>query len=149
MGEEERKEEAEKARQAKEDRDSGQQQQQHGNLAAAVTRRPSLQNKGWHCPTCGTGFTTKGNMFKHIRTFHEAQQGQNEQTLPRASLEEEPVTFETFKKYFDRDAVERDPQDFFQSSTSTSAAAGGSSKGNTKTRFTAHQRTVLLEQFHK
>ena len=115
MGEEERKEEAEKARQAKEDRDSGHQQ---GNVAAAaVTRRPSLQNKGWHCPTCGTGFTTKGNMFKHIRTFHEAQ-GQNENTLPRASLEEEPVTFETFKKYFDRDAVERDPQDFFQPSTS-------------------------------
>jgi len=63
----------------------------------------------------------------------------------RASLEEEPVTFETFKKYFDRDAVERDPQDFFQSSTS----AAGSSKGNTKTRFTAHQRVVLLENFHK
>ena len=144
MGEDERKEEAEKARQAKEDRDSGQQQQQQqGNMA---TRRPSLQNKGWHCPTCGTGFTTKGNMFKHIRTFHEAQ-GQNENTLalPRASLEEEPVTFETFKKYFDRDAVERDPQDFFQPSTS----AAGASKGNTKTRFTAHQRVVLLENFHK
>ena len=149
MGEDERKEEAEKARQAKEDRDSGHQQQQGNVAAAAVTRRPSLANKGWHCPTCGTGFTTKGNMFKHIRTFHEAQ-GQNEHnTLPRASLEEEPVTFETFKKYFDRDAVERDPQDFFQPSTSTSTAAAGSSKGNTKTRFTAHQRTVLLEQFHK
>ena len=144
MGEDERKEEAEKARQAKEDRESGQLQQQ-GNLAAAVTRRPSLQNKGWHCPTCGTGFTTKGNMFKHIRTFHEAQ-GQNEQTLPRASLEEEPVTFETFKKYFDRDAVERDPQDFFQPST---VSATGSTKGNTKTRFTAHQRVVLLQNFHK
>ena len=146
MGEDERKEEAEKARQAKEDRDSGQvQQQQQGNLAAAVTRRPSLQNnKGWHCPTCGTGFTTKGNMFKHIRTFHEAQ-GQDGHTLPRASLEEEPVTFETFKKYFDRDAVERDPQDFFPPSTSSA----GSGKGNTKTRFTAHQRVVLLENFHK
>ena len=142
MDEDERKEEAEKARQAKEDRESGQQQQQPEN----ATSRPSVQNKGWHCPTCGTGFTTKGNMFKHIRTFHEAQ-GQNEHTLalPRASLEEEPVTFETFKKYFDRDAVERDPQDFFQSSTSPA----GSSKGNTKTRFTAHQRVVLLENFHK
>ena len=139
MGEDERKEEAEKARKAKEDREAGQMQ---ANLA--ITSRPSLQNKGWHCPTCGTGFTTKGNMFKHIRTFHEAQV-QNEQTLPRASLEEEPVTFETFKKYFDRDAVERDPQDFFPPSTSST----GASKGNTKTRFTAHQRVVLLENFHK
>ena len=139
MGEDERKEESEKARKAKEDREAGQMQP---NLA--ITSRPSLQNKGWHCPTCGTGFTTKGNMFKHIRTFHEAQ-GQNEQTLPRASLEEEPVTFETFKKYFDRDAVERDPQDFFPPSTSST----GAGKGNTKTRFTAHQRVVLLENFHK
>ena len=139
MGEDERKEEAEKARQAKEDRESGQTQP---NLA--ITSKPSVQNKGWHCPTCGTGFTTKGNMFKHIRTFHEAQ-GQTEQALPRASLEEEPVTFETFKKYFDRDAVERDPQDFFPPSTSSA----GSSKGNTKTRFTSHQRVVLLENFHK
>ena len=142
MGEDERKEEAEKARQAKEDRDSGHQQ---GNMAASVSRRPSLQNKGWHCPTCGTGFTTKGNMFKHIRTFHESQ-GHNDHTLPRSSLEEEPVTFETFKKYFDRDAVERDPQDFFQPST---VSATGSTKGNTKTRFTAHQRVVLLQNFHK
>ena len=139
MGEDERKEESEKARKAKEDRESGQMQT---NLA--ITSRPSLQNKGWHCPTCGTGFTTKGNMFKHIRTFHEAP-GQNEQTLPRASLEEEPVTFETFKKYFDRDAVERDPQDFFPPSNSST----GAGKGNTKTRFTSHQRVVLLENFHK
>ena len=139
MGEEERKEEAEKARQAKEDRESG----SRGNVDS--TRRPSLQSKGWHCPTCGTGFTTKGNMFKHIRTFHESQ-GHNDHTLPRSSLEEEPVTFETFKKYFDRDAVERDPQDFFQPST---VSATGSTKGNTKTRFTAHQRVVLLQNFHK
>ena len=141
MGEDERKEEAEKARQAKEDRESG----SRGNVAAESTRRPSLQSKGWHCPTCGTGFTTKGNMFKHIRTFHESQ-SHNDHTLPRSSLEEEPVTFETFKKYFDRDAVERDPQDFFQPST---VSATGSTKGNTKTRFTAHQRVVLLQNFHK
>ena len=142
MDEDERKEEAEKARQAKEDRESGQQNQQQPENAAS---RPSVQNKGWHCPTCGTGFTTKGNMFKHIRTFHEAHNEQKP-AVPRGNLEEEPVTFETFKKYFDRDAVERDPQDFFQPST---VSATGSTKGNTKTRFTAHQRVVLLQNFHK
>ena len=141
MDEDERKEEAEKARQAKEDRESGQQNQHQPENAAS---RPSAQNKGWHCPTCGTGFTTKGNMFKHIRTFHEAHNEQKPAVV-RGNLEEEPVTFETFKKYFDRDAVERDPQDFFQPSTSSS----GGGKGNTKTRFTAHQRVVLLENFHK
>ena len=145
MDEDERKEEAEKARQAKEDRESGQHQQQHPQQQPEnAASRPSVQNKGWHCPTCGTGFTTKGNMFKHIRTFHEAHNEQKP-AVPRGNLEEEPVTFETFKKYFDRDAVERDPQDFFQPSTSSS----GSGKGNTKTRFTAHQRVVLLENFHK
>ena len=141
MDEDERKEEAEKARQAKEDRESGQQNQQQPENAAS---RPSVQNKGWHCPTCGTGFTTKGNMFKHIRTFHEAHNEQKTAVV-RGNLDEEPVTFETFKKYFDRDAVERDPQDFFQPSISSS----GGGKGNTKTRFTAHQRVVLLENFHK
>ena len=96
MDEDERKEEAEKARRAKEDRESGQQNQQQPENAAS---RPSVQNKGWHCPTCGTGFTTKGNMFKHIRTFHEAHNEQKPAVV-RGNLEEEPVTFETFKKFF-------------------------------------------------
>ena len=144
MDEDERKEEAEKARQAKEDRESGQQHEQRQQQPENAASRPIVQNKGWHCPTCGTGFTTKGNMFKHIRTFHEAHNEQKPAVV-RGNLEEEPVTFETFKKYFDRDAVERDPQDFFQPSISSS----GGGKGNTKTRFTAHQRVVLLENFHK
>ena len=133
MGEDQRKEEAERARISKEERE----------LVQAPMPQPQGR-KDFHCPSCGVGFSTKGNMCKHIRTFHEEQ---DEEVTSRRELEEEPVTFESFKKYFDREAVERDPQDFFCPKPTPGPSSSG--KGSTKTRFTPHQRTVLSDNFHR
>ena len=97
--------------------------------------------KAYTCPTCGSGFSTKGNMHKHIRMYHE---GPSSSESRRPGFDDEPVTFESFKKYFDTEAVERDPQDYFSPPAPTLPA-----KGASKTKFTPEQRTELLAEFKR
>jgi hypothetical protein len=88
----------------------------------------------------------------------------------------DPVTFEAFRKFFDTDGIDTDPQSLFvaKKTRETPTSFGfhkpnpikkrlsdpfaddrepreklspGSKKGHAKTRFTDHQRSVLLDNF--
>ena len=131
MGEEERWEEGERARRSREQRE------EEGTASA-----PAPGYKDYHCPTCGVGFSTKGNMWKHIRTYHEREGSSS--PSKRQGMEEEPVTFESFRKYFDSEAVGQDPQDLYPQ-----PAGPGGGRGHSKTKFSEHQRGQLLAGFHR
>merc|ERR1712059_77342 len=153
MSEEERNGEFERARRIREAREE--EEEREGAILPIETTPTEAPKKKFQCPTCGTGFGTKGNMFKHIRTFHSGEKRTEiNSSTRREGMEEEPVTFETFKKYFDTEAVERDPQNFFSqpelsSPSPPSPVSVYSGRQGAKTRFTPHQRDVLLTSFHR
>lgn len=89
----------------------------------------------------------------------------------------DPVTFEAFRKFFDTDGIDTEPQNLFVAKKTREAPTSfrfhkpnpikhksprhdpfaddihrekhlpGSKKGHAKTRFTDHQRSVLLDNF--
>jgi len=125
------------------------------------------------CDDCRAEFQTRSELSRHLYMHHQEMNSVAEPTSTSAPsakrsqiIEEEPVTFEAFRKYFDTEDVERDPQDYFDTSytyptepvTSSSDKVNQSydydgfeepKKAHSKTRFTEQQRTILMDSFHK
>lgn len=146
---------------------------------------PEGDMKVMKCDDCRSEFKTRSELSRHLYQHHQEMNNMAEPTsasVPSAKrsqfIDEEPVTFEAFRKYFDmEDEDPQDPQDFFDTSYSSYPAEPiGSSyservepvshsqdyngydepkkerkegQGGTKTRFTDYQRGILMASFHK
>jgi len=147
---------------------------------------PEGDMKVMKCDDCRSEFQTRSELSRHLYQHHQEMNNIAEPTsasVPSSRrsqfIEEEPVTFEAFRKYFDtEDADSQDPQDFYDTSytsyttypsyTTSDRTTYPSEKfsysqdsngyeepkkekreGGTKTRFTEYQRGILMASFHK
>lgn len=147
---------------------------------------PEGDMKVMKCDDCRSEFQTRSELSRHLYQHHQEMNNVAEPTsvsVPSSRrsqyIDEEPVTFEAFRKYFDmEDADPQDPKDFFDTSSYSSTYTAyptypsesisyssdkvGYSQdsngydepkkervGGTKTRFTEYQRGILMASFHK
>jgi len=147
---------------------------------------PEGDMKVMKCDDCRSEFQTRSELSRHLYQHHQEMNNIAEPTsasVPSSRrsqfIEEEPVTFEAFRKYFDtEDADSQDPQDFYDTSYTSyttypsyptsdrttyqsekfsySQDSNGyeepkkeKREGGTKTRFTEYQRGILMASFHK
>ena len=88
---------------------------------------PEGDMKVMKCDDCRSTFHTRSELSRHLYQHHQEMNNITEPTsvsVPSTRrsnyIDEEPVTFEAFRKYFDmEDADPQDPQDLYDSSYSS------------------------------